>query len=148
MPRIYSTLYKSVVRATSDLIKEIEATTGDLSLKYWDWENRSDEDKLPRVPLLGVNGFSFDENGGLWLVRFGLTLSTIDDDHLLKEADMIDAIHAKFGEGNKVAMRDPTSGTVINELVVAAFEVAPMGQTQMRNYRSVAVEILRTGTDD
>jgi hypothetical protein len=103
-----------------------------------------DEDQMPRVPLMGVNGFSLDENLGMWLIRFGITLSTIDDANLLDEADMIDAIHDAFGEKKKIDLLDPVTGEKTSELVVTAFEVLPMGQTQMRNYRSIGLEAKRT----
>jgi hypothetical protein len=145
--KLYSTIYKSVVRAANDLIKDIQATTGDQQIRYWSWENRVDEDKMPRVPLLGVNGFSFDENRGLWLIRFGITISTIDDANLLEEADLIDIVHNHFGEDKKIALRDPESGEITNELISVHFEVLPMGQTQVRNYRALGIELRRTGTD-
>jgi hypothetical protein len=143
MRKLYSTLYKSVVRATHDLVKDIEATT---PIRYWDWENRDDEDKLPRETLLGVNGFNLHENLGLWIIRFGITLSTVDDANLLLEADIIDMIHERFGEKQKIFLRDPDDGSVISELVSVDFEVMPMGQTQVRNYRAIGVELRRTGT--
>jgi hypothetical protein len=144
MQKLYSTIYKSVVRAANDLVKEIAATAGNETLEYWTWENRMDEDQMPRVPLMGVNGFSLDENLGMWLIRFGITLSTIDDANLLDEADMIDAIHDAFGEKKKIDLLDPVTGEKTSELVVTAFEVLPMGQTQMRNYRSIGLEAKRT----
>jgi hypothetical protein len=146
MRKLYSTLYKSVVRATNDLVKDIKSTTGDQTLRYWAWEDRVDEDKMPRVPLMGVNGFTLDENNGLWIVRFGVTISSIDDANLLEEADMIDAIHDVFGEKKTFPLRDPDTGDIVNDLVSVKFEVFPMGQTQVRNYRSVGIEIRRTGT--
>lgn len=147
MRKLYSTIYKSVVRATNDLVKELQATTGDQGLRYWSWEDRVDEEKMPRVTLVGVNGFSFDENSGLWLIRFGLTISTVDDANLLDEADMIDVMHERFGEKKTFPLRDPETGEQFNELVCVHFEVLPMGQTQIRNYRSIGVEIRRTGSD-
>lgn len=146
MQKLYSTLYKSCVRAVDDLVKDIRITMPDQdTLEYWTWEARLDEDQLPRVPLLGVNGFAFDENNGLWRVHCGLTISTVDDANLLIEADMIDMIHDRFGEGQKITLLDPDDASTINELLVAHFEVLPMGQTQMRNYRSIGLELLRTG---
>ena len=59
MSKLYSTLYKSVVRAVNDLVKDLQATAPDL--QYHSWESRDDEDQLPRVPLIGVNGFNFHE---------------------------------------------------------------------------------------
>lgn len=146
MEKLYSTLYKSVVRAVGDLIKDIQSTMPDQAIEYWSWENRADEDQLPRVPLLGVNGFNLHENLGLWIVRFGITLSTVDDANLLLEADLIDMIHDRFGEHKKISLRDPIDASVISELVSVNFEVLPMGQTQVRNYRSVGIEVRRTGT--
>lgn len=147
MSKLYSTLFKSTQRAVNDLVKDIRATMNDQSIRYWSWESRTDEDKMPREPLIGINGFTWDENGGLWLVRFGITISTIDDANLAIEADMIDKVHEHFGMGKTIAMRDPATGAVINELVVTSFEVMPMGQTQIRNYRSIGIEVKRTGTD-
>lgn len=144
MAKLYSTIYKSVVRSVNDLIKDIQATTPDL--RYWTWESRLDEDQLPRVPLIGVNGFAFEENRGLWRIQFGITVSSIDDANLLEEADLIDKIHERFGENQKISLRDPDDASIMNELVSVDFQVAPMGQTQMRNYRTIGIEVLRTGT--
>jgi hypothetical protein len=146
MRKLYSTVYKSVVRATSDLIKDIKSTMDIQDIRYWAWEDRMDEDKMPRETLMGVNGFSLDENRDLWIVRFGITISTVDDANLLQEADIIDQIHDLFGEKKKIALRDPDNGDTFNELVTVEFQVLPMGQTQVRNYRSIAVEMRRTGS--
>jgi hypothetical protein len=147
MAKLYSTIYKSVLRAVNDLINEIQSTTGKFpDMEYWSWEDRFDEEIIPRVPLIGVNGFSFDENLGQWLIRFGLTISTVDDANLLDEADLIDVIFDVFGEKKKIALLDPVDGTQTNELVSVHCEVLPMAKTALRNYRSIGIELLRTGT--
>jgi hypothetical protein len=145
MQKLFSTLYKSVVRATGDLVKDVQTAVDDTA-EYWDWENRADEDKLPRVTLIGVNGFHFKENNGLWIISFGITLSTVDDDNLLREADIIDMIHDRFGEKKKIALLDPVDASQTSELWSSDFEVMPMGQTQVRNYRPIGIELRRTGT--
>lgn len=146
MQKLFSTIYKSVVRATTDLVEKIGSTVPGIEIRYWAWEDRSDEDQLPRQTLLGVNGFAFDENRGLWIIRFGITLSTVDDANLLLEADLIDMIRDVFGEDQKIGLRDPDTGEIFNELVSVDCKVMPMGQTQLRNYRSIGVEMRRTGT--
>lgn len=146
MAQLYSTIYKSVVRAVRDLVEDIKTTTDDPSMRYWSWEARLDEDKLPEVTLIGVNGFDFAENRGLWRIHFGITLSSYEDANLLREADIIDMIHTRFGFESKIALLDPTTGDQFNELSVLDFEVMPMGQTQIRNYRTMAVEVCRTAT--
>lgn len=143
--KLYSTLYKSVLRAAGDLVKDIQNSVDPEAL-YWDWENRNDEDKMPRQTLVGVNGFHFHENRGLWLINFGLTLSTIDDDNLMREAEIIDMVHSRFGEHQKISMLDPGDGTVISELVSTDFETMPMPPTQLRNYRTIGVELKRTSS--
>lgn len=146
MAKLYSTVYKSVVRSVNDLVEAVQATNPNQPVRYWSWEDRMDEDQMPREMLIGVNGFSFHENLGLWLIRFGITLSTVDDANLLVEADIIDMIHDRFGEKKKIALREPELGEEISELVSVNWEVLPMGQTQVRNYRSIGVELRRTGT--
>lgn len=108
-------------------------TLGDPSVRYWSWEDRMDEDKMPREPLVGINGFTFDENSGMWLVRFGITISTVDDANLMVEAEVIDLAHERFGVKTKFFMRHPDTGEILNELVVTSFKVMPMRQIQMRN---------------
>jgi hypothetical protein len=146
MSKLYSTVYKSVVRAVNDLVKDIQSTMPDQRARYWTWESRDDEDKLPRDMLVGVNGFAFDENLGQWLIRFGISISTVDDANLLTEAEIIDMTHDLFGEKKKIALLDPDDASVTNELVSVHWEVLPMVQTQLRNYRSIGVELRRTGT--
>lgn len=147
MAKLYSTAYKSVVRSVTDLIKDIQSTTGRFAdLQYWSWEDRFDETDMPRVPLIGVNGFTFDENRGQWLVRFGLTVSTVDDANLLDEADLLDVVLDTYGYQKKVAVLDPDTGELINELWSVHCEVLAMSKTALRNYRSVGIELLRTGT--
>jgi len=146
MSQVYSTAYKSVLRAVGDVVKDIQSTRTDLAIRYWAWEDRVDEEKLPAETLIGVNGFSFQENLGQWVVRFGITISTFDDANLLIEAELIDSLHDAFGEKMKISVFDPNTAEIINELASVHFEVMPMGQSQYRNYRTIGIEALRTGT--
>lgn len=146
MQKLYSTVYKSVLRAVNDLVKDIQTTMPDLPCRYWAWEDRMDEDQMPRELLVGINGFHLHENNGLWIVSFGLTISTVDDANLLVEADIIDMVWDRFGEKKKISLLDPVDASVTNELVSVDWEVMPMGQTQVRNYRPIGIELRRTGT--
>ena len=145
MAKLISGIYKSIVRGTTDLIATIGSTTSH-SVQYHDWENRADEDKLPQATLLGVDGFSFEEQEGLWAIRYGLTLSSFRDTNLLNEVEILDVIHEHTGEGRKVFLRDPNTGAVVSELVTAAWHLTPMGTSQHRNYRSIGIELLRTAS--
>lgn len=143
---ILASIYKSIVRNTVDLISDINATMPGVALKYQDWESRFDENALPQTNLLGVDGFTWEENDGLWITRFGLALSSYRDANLLNEIDILDAIHAWTGEGKKVNILNPVTGELVTEMVVSAWQLAPMAQSQFRNYRTISMELLRTAS--
>ena len=143
---IISRIYKSLVRHVSDMIEELNAS-GAFGITYHVWEARGEEDKLPKNILVGVDGFNFHENSGLWIVRFSISLSSYQDTLLLREAEILDGIHAWFGEKQRVPLRDPETGDEDNQLVVTDFEIAPMAQTMLRNYRTVSIELKRTAND-
>lgn len=129
------------------MIEELDATNlwGDIS--YHDFESRNDENKLPNNTLIGVDGFSFSENRGMWIVRFALAISSYRDRNLLNEIEMIGEIQNWFGEHKKIKLLHMDDGSEVNEMVVTDFEMLPMAQSEQRNYRTIGVEIKRTGTD-
>lgn len=143
---ILSSIYKSIVRNTVDLISDINATMPGVDLRYQDWESRFDENSLPKTNLLGVDGFTWEENNGLWVTRHGLALSSYRDANLLNEIELIDAIHAWTGERKKLDILNPVTGELVGEFVVAAWQLAPMAQSQFRNYRTISLELLRTSS--
>jgi hypothetical protein len=122
-----SNIYKSIVRSTVDLIEVLKSTTGDDAIQYWSWESRADENKLPSSTLLGVDAFAFEENRGLWNVRYALALSSYRDANLLNEITLIDIIQKSTGEGKKVTLRN-SEGNPESEMVVSAWQLAPMAQ--------------------
>lgn len=141
-----SRIYKSLVRHVSDLIDELNSIGG-YGIEYRVWETRGEEDKLPTATLMGVDGFNFEENGGLWLIRFSISLSSYQDTLLLKEFEILDGIYDWFGEKKKVPLRDMETGDEDSLLVSTGFEIAPMAQTMLRNYRTISVELKRTEHD-
>lgn len=138
--------YKSIVRATVDMIEELNVSQRWGEIAYHNWESRGDENELPRATLIGIDGFGFNENEGRWMIRYAMGISSFRDFNLVKEIEMIDAVHAYFGQGKKVKLLDMDTGDVVNELVVSDFDVLPMAQSQLRNYRTIGLELLRTGT--
>lgn len=142
-----SGVYKSITATLANMIDEIVATTGH-HITYHSWESRSDEDKLPKHTLIGMDGFSFEENEGLWVVRFAIGISSFQDFNLLDEMDIIDIVHAWTGEKKKVKLLDPVTGAEVSELVVEAWRLMPMSQSELRNYRTIGVELLRTANHD
>lgn len=148
MSRTISTIYKSLLRSVNELIKEVNNTTSVNDVEYHAWETRLDENKLPTTTLLGLDGYNFNENQGLWLVRFAITLSSYNDANLMNEAEILDVIHSMYGFEKKISIRDPDTGAIFTEMYVSDFEVMPMAQSELRNYRTIGFEILRTDSGD
>lgn len=137
-------LYKSIVRHVQDTIVAIRAEGISTDLTYYSWDSRGEVQEMPATDLIGLAGWSFRENGGLWEVRSGLTLSTINDENLFREIKMMNIIHDFWGEGSKVKMLDKLTGEQFSEMVVSDFDMMPAGNSEKRNYRPIGVELLRT----
>lgn len=145
-PTIIAPVYKSVIRHINDLIEEInQLGLVEPDVQYHNWEERSNEENLPSTTLIGTDGFSFDENDGLWIVRYALAISSYNDANLHNEIDLIDFLQQKLGKGKKVPLREMVAGEEVTELVVSDFRLFPMGQSELRNYRTIGVELNRTG---
>jgi hypothetical protein len=142
---IISNIYKSLLRSTGDLLEEIKSTIGHQDIQYWSWESRAQENELPRMTLIGLDAFTFEENQGLWLVRYSIGLSSYQDAHLLREMEILNIIHDRTGEGKKLKLLDGTTGAELSEMVTTAWHLSPMSQSELRNYRTVSIELLRTG---
>lgn len=115
-------------------------------IDYHNWEERTPETKLPQKTLIGTDGFAFDENEGRWIIRFALAVSSYRDTNLLTEIELIGMIDERFGEGKKLDLLKLADGSIASELVVSSFRVLPMAQSEQRNYRTIGIELLRTGT--
>ena len=138
-------IYKSLIRNTMDLISLIGTTTGNQDIEFHSWDARAEENDLPRKTLLGPEGFTFEENQGLWVIRYGLTLSTWQDINLLDEIEIVGLIHDYTGERTKVPLLNEQTGEELGQLVCSVWELAPSVQTSLRNYKSINVELLRAG---
>lgn len=141
-------IYKSILRYTSEVITEINSLGTYPEVGYHDWEARGDENTLPRMTLIGIEGFGFRENQGLWEIRFGLGVSSFRDANLLHEIEILDFLQTRFGERCKVPLYDVTDNTAVqvSELVSVDFQTLPMSQSTYRNYREIGIELKRTGT--
>lgn len=141
-----SSIYKSILRSVHDLMEHLNGLGRWSVIGYHDWQERGEEENLPPQPLIGLGEFAFTENDGRWLITVAIGFSTYKDENLHNEIEIISEIQKWFGEGNKVALLDELSGLEYNELVVTAFSVLPMSQSEYRNYRTLGVELKRTGT--
>jgi hypothetical protein len=138
-------IYKSIIRNSMELVSLIGATTGNQDIQFHNWEARGEENDLPRCTLLGPDGFTFEENGGLWVVRYGLTLSVVNDVNLLDETEILGLIHDRTGERSKLRLLDELTGDEVSEMYCTAWQLAAMASSPNRNYRSIGIELLRAG---
>lgn len=140
-------IYKSIIRSVKDMIDELNAEDTFSVLSWHDFESRNDEKDLPTNTLIGLDGFSFEENLGQWIIRVALAISSYNDINLLEEIELIDRIHQRFAIGEKIALLEMAAGTEVNELVVTNFVMLPMAQSEIRNYRTIGLEIYRTANE-
>lgn len=139
-------IYKSILRHFKEVIDELNALGTFRQIEFHNFESRNDENDLPKTTLLGIDGFAFSENGGLWIVRFALAVSSYRDMNLLEEIEIISELHRRLGMGEKIKLLDMADGEEVSEMVVTDFEILPMAQSEVRNYRTIGMEIKRTET--
>lgn len=138
-----SNIGKSLMRHVMDTVDHIRENSIAPSLEYYAWDSRGDEAELEPADLIGLAGWTFKENQGLWEIHCGLTLSTLNDENLFREMAIIDSIHDFFGEDCKIPMRGD-DGEEYTQLVVTEFEMLPAGHSEKRNYRPIGVTLRRT----
>lgn len=138
-----SNIYKSLVRHMVDTVQSIEQKGISTGIRYHDWDSRGDESELPPVDLIGLAGWTFREDRGLWVINAGITISTINDDNLFREIALIDEIHDIWGEQCVIPLRDD-AGYEASQLMVDEFELLPSGQSEKRNYRPIGLTLMRT----
>lgn len=138
-----SNIYKSLVRHVVDTVTIIENKGVSTDIRYHDWDSRGDESELPSSDLIGLAGWTFREERGLWVINAGITISTVNDDNLFREIALIDEVHDLWGEQCVVPLRDD-AGVELSQLVVDEFELMPSGQSEKRNYRPIGLTLLRT----
>jgi hypothetical protein len=139
-----SDIYKSLTRRVVETMEEIKSEGTSPNLSYFAWDTRNDTSELPSEDLIGMAGWTFSEDRGFWRIHCGITISTINDENLFREISIIDVIHDYWGEQCEIPLLD-SSGAPYGSLVVNEFEMLPAGQSEKRNYRSVGLELLRTG---
>lgn len=140
-------LYKSLIRHVQATITAVKAEGISTNLAYYAWDSRGEVSEADHTDLIGLAGWSFKENGGLWEVRSGLTLSTYNDVNLFREIKIMNVIHNFWGEGAKVPMVDKDTGVEFTQMVVSDFDMLPGGGgAEQRNYRPVGIELLRTSS--
>lgn len=138
-------LYKSLIVHVQKTITAVQDAGISPDLQYYSWDSRGEVAETDHTDLIGLAGWSFRENGGLWEVRSGLTLSTYNDQNLFREIRIMNIIHDMWGEGSKVAMVDKDTGVEFTEMVVSDFDMLPGGgNAERRNYRPIGIELLRT----
>lgn len=138
-------LYKSLVRHVQNTIKVVKLQSISPSLEYYAWDSRGEVQETATSDLIGIAGWSFKENGGLWEIRSGLTLSTYNDVNLFREVKILNVIHDMWGEQCKVPMVDKVTGVEFTQLVVVDFDMLPGGgSAEQRNYRPIGIDLLRT----
>jgi hypothetical protein len=136
-----SNIYKSLIKHVLDTIELTKGISPEL--EYFAWDSSDDTAELPAKDLIGLAGWTFSENRGLWEIHCGITLSTLNDENLFREIELIDVIHDMWGEECPVPLRDD-DGNEIAQLVVKEFDLLTAGKSEKRNYRPIGLTLRRT----
>lgn len=139
-----SSIYKSLISHIQNMIEEARMKGISDDLQYYAWDSRGELGELDNTDLVGLSNWTFRENGGLWEIRAGVTLSTFNDVNLFRQMQLIDLLHDYFGESQHVPMLNPDNGEQYTHLVVSDFDMLPTGQSERRNYLPLGIELLRT----
>lgn len=135
-----SNIYKSLVRHLVNSIEGMQVVSP--NAQYFAWDTADDVAELPSVDLIGLAGWSFSENRGLWEIHCGITISTMNDENLLREIDLVDVIHEAWGQDCSIPLRDD-DGNEVAQLVVTDFDLLPAGRSEKRNYRPIGLTLRR-----
>lgn len=138
-----SNIYKSLVRQIIDSVEIMKRNGVVPEIEYFDWDAGGNESEMPKVDVVGLADWTFAENGGLWLIHAGITVSTVNDDNRFREMAIIDALHDIWGEQCVIPLRDD-NGIEHSQLVVKEFEMLTAGASSKRNYRPIGLVLART----
>lgn len=137
-------LYKSLIHAVMDVVDDCRQSGVSPDIQYHAWDSRSEVAEPPQVDLIGLDGWTFRENHGLWIVYAGITISTFNDGNLFREIQIVDKVHNHFGTGATIPMLDKSTGAQYTQLAVTEFEIMPLANAEKRNYRPIGLELKRT----
>lgn len=144
-------LYKSAIAAIQDIRQYLLDEGISTDMEYYAWDSRGQTTELPNVDLIGIVGWTFEENDGLPVVQIGILVSTTLDQNLFKEIKIMDAIRNHFvgpnGDYKTVPLLDPDTGVELAQMQVSDFEIMAAGRSETRTTRSVGLELIRNSGD-
>jgi hypothetical protein len=140
-------LYKSLIRSVMDVVDDCHQLGIAPGLQYYAWDSRAEVSTPPSVDLIGLAGWTFRENHGLWIVHAGITISTFNDENLFREIKIIDALHNRWGDQLDIPMLDKDTGEEYTHLKVVEFEIMPLTNAEKRNFRPIGMQLVRTQGD-
>jgi hypothetical protein len=142
-----NSIYISLIARIQEIISEALSDGISTNLQYHSWDSLGDITELPETDLMGLVDWTYAENVGLSTVNFGILISTINDENLFKMVQMLDLIHnacvEKPGKYKTWRILDQ-NGEEITQFVVTDFEVMPAGKSELRNTRTVGIELMKT----
>jgi hypothetical protein len=144
-------LYVSMVKKIEDIRYEIINAGQSTNMSYYAWDSRGSETELPNADLIGLIGWTFEENEGLPAIQMGILVSLVMDKNQFREVKILDTIRNNFvgigGDYKCIPLLTPSTGVEYSQLQVSNFEIMPAGRSEVRSTRNVGVEFLRVSGD-
>lgn len=144
-------LYVSAIYAIEQIMDEMKVKGLSKDIAYYSWDSRGQETELPNTDLIGLMGWTYDENDGLPTAELGILISLVLDENQFREVAALDIIRNKFVDGPAdyatIPLIDADTGVEYSRMQVAAFEIMPAGRSEQRSTRNVAIQLMKTQID-
>lgn len=144
-------VYKSAIKQVQTIRNQLIAAGISTDMKYYAWDARGQETELPKTDLIGIAGWSYEENEGLPVIQIGIVISMLLDQNQFREVQAMDFIRNTFvgssGDYKTMALVTPNDNQEYSVLQVTAFEIMPAGRSEIRSTRNIAVEFIRSSGD-
>lgn len=144
-------LYVSAIAEINSVIEEIMSKGISKDIAYYSWDARGQETELPNTDLIGLMGWTYNENEGLPVIQLGILTSLVLDQNQFREVRVMDILRNRFcgpdGDYKTLRLVTPDLGKEYGLLQVTDFEVMPAGRSEVRSTRNVAIELIRASGD-
>ncbi|MDH7796430.1 MULTISPECIES: hypothetical protein [unclassified Beijerinckia] len=134
---MYKTCRLSLIRAVMDAVSGLQNPTGN-PLEYIDWDGHTDFQKLPASDLIGISGFGMTENGGLYDIVFGISVSTINDPNMFRTTDFVDVLLKRLKGGMQFDLLDANADKIGVATMVEGTSAMPVVRAEVRNVFTVS----------
>lgn len=134
----------SIYKFCSDFIEECRLLELSDNMTFFNYDAHAEETDIPNNDLFGSANITYNTDGDMLDLNFGLGVSTMDDPNHFRLHDIIDLLMQKVDPNEGVVpLIDSTTGEEIMLMKVAGqVTLLPVGRTEIRDLQMVAIQLL------